>query len=215
MANNPAVQQPGTRQASSSAVTTLWAVVLGWALVRLVAGGERRRPPVADGHPSPRPSSAAGGQGDEDRGFGESSTLRRMRPMRRAVVARPIRRPRFPPADGRTSSGAPTRNFSKDRIMSVAAGVTYYALLAVFPAIAALVSIYGLFADPSTIQDHLNALSGVLPGGALDIIREQVVRIASQGGGTLGLRLRLRPGAVAVERQCRHEGDLRCPQHRL
>ncbi len=76
--------------------------------------------------------------------------------------------------------------FSKDRIMSVAAGVTYYALLALFPAIAALVSIYGLFADPATIQDHLNTLSGVLPAGALDIIREQVTRIASKGGGALG-----------------------------
>jgi membrane protein len=71
--------------------------------------------------------------------------------------------------------------------MAVAAGVTYYALLALFPAIAALVSIYGLFADPATIQDHLNALSGVLPSGALDIIREQMTRIASKGGGTLGL----------------------------
>ena len=70
--------------------------------------------------------------------------------------------------------------------MSVAAGVTYYALLAIFPAIAALVSLYGLFADPVSLQDHLNAMSGVLPGGAVDIIREQVTRIASQGGGTLG-----------------------------
>lgn len=77
--------------------------------------------------------------------------------------------------------------FGKDRVMSVAAGVTYYALLAIFPAIAALVSLYGLFADPVTLQDHLNAMSGVLPSGALDIIREQVTRIASQGGGTLGV----------------------------
>ena len=73
--------------------------------------------------------------------------------------------------------------------MAVAAGVTYYALLAIFPAIAALVSIYGLFADPATIQDHLNALSGVLPGGAMDIIREQVVRIASQGQRHAGRQL--------------------------
>jgi len=70
--------------------------------------------------------------------------------------------------------------------MSVAAGVTYYALLAIFPAIAALVSIYGLFADPVTIQQHLQTLSGVLPGGALEIVGEQVKRIASQGGGALG-----------------------------
>jgi membrane protein len=71
--------------------------------------------------------------------------------------------------------------------MSVAAGVTYYALLAVFPAIAALVSIYGLFADPATVQDHLKTLSGVLPGGAMEIIGEQVKLIASKGGGVLGL----------------------------
>jgi membrane protein len=65
--------------------------------------------------------------------------------------------------------------------------VTYYALLALFPAIAALVSIYGLFADPATIQNHLNTLSGILPGGALDVIREQVTRISSKGEGTLGI----------------------------
>jgi membrane protein len=75
---------------------------------------------------------------------------------------------------------------NKDRILAVAAGVTFYGLLALFPAIAALVAIYGLFADPTTIQDHLNLLSGVLPGGALEVISEQVKRITSKGSGTLG-----------------------------
>ncbi len=75
---------------------------------------------------------------------------------------------------------------NKDRILAVAAGVTFYGLLALFPAIAALVSIYGLFADPAIIQDHLNLLSGVLPGGALEIISEQVKRITSKESGTLG-----------------------------
>ena len=75
---------------------------------------------------------------------------------------------------------------NNDRILAVAAGVTFYGLLALFPAIAALVSIYGLFAEPATIQDHLNLLSGVLPGGALEVISEQVKRITSKGGGALG-----------------------------
>src|SRR3712207_175670 len=75
---------------------------------------------------------------------------------------------------------------NKDRILAVAAGVTFYALLALFPALAALVSIHGLVADPANIQNHLNRLSGVLPGGALEIIGEQVKRITSKGGGTLG-----------------------------
>jgi membrane protein len=75
---------------------------------------------------------------------------------------------------------------NKDRILAVAAGVTFYALLAIFPAVGALVSIYGLFAEPGTIQEHLNALAGLLPGGALDVIGEQVKRITSKGGGALG-----------------------------
>ena len=40
----------------------------------------------------------------------------------------------------------------RDRILANAAGVVFYGLLAIFPAITALVSSYGLFADPSTID---------------------------------------------------------------
>ena len=78
-------------------------------------------------------------------------------------------------------------NISKHRIMALAAGVTYYSLLAIFPAIAALVAIYGLFSDPSTIARHLNQLGGFLPGGAVDVAREQLTRVASKGSQTLGL----------------------------
>ncbi len=77
-------------------------------------------------------------------------------------------------------------SIQKDRVMLIAAGVTYYALLALFPATAALVSLYGLFADTSTITDHLALLSGFLPEGALQVIGDQVNRIAAQGQGTLG-----------------------------
>src|SRR5262249_54941596 len=46
------------------------------------------------------------------------------------------------------------RNIGKDRVIAIAAGVTFYSILALFPAIAALVSLYGLFADPATIASH-------------------------------------------------------------
>ena len=72
-------------------------------------------------------------------------------------------------------------------MIAIAAGVTFYSLLAIFPAIAALVAIYGLFADPSTISANLDNLSGFLPSGALDVIRDQMNRIASHGKNTLGL----------------------------
>lgn len=78
-------------------------------------------------------------------------------------------------------------NFSEHRIMSLAAGMTYYSILAIFPAIAALVAIYGLFADPSSIGKHLDQLGGFLPGGALDVARDQLTRVASNGSKTLGL----------------------------
>ena len=81
------------------------------------------------------------------------------------------------------------RKFNSDRILLISAGVTFYAILAIFPAIAALVSIYGLVADPNTINQHVNDLRGVMPDGALDIIGDQVKRLAAKGNGTLGLTL--------------------------
>lgn len=74
---------------------------------------------------------------------------------------------------------------SEDRILLVAAGVTFYAILALFPAISALVSIYGLFADPTTIAGHLDTLSGVAPGGAVEVLRDQLARLAQQNGTAL------------------------------
>ncbi|HLH94386.1 MAG TPA: YihY/virulence factor BrkB family protein [Xanthobacteraceae bacterium] len=73
-----------------------------------------------------------------------------------------------------------------DRVMLLAAGITFYSLLAIFPAIAALVAIYGFFADPASIATHLDSVSDILPGGAIDVIRDQMNRVAAQGKGTLG-----------------------------
>ncbi len=70
-----------------------------------------------------------------------------------------------------------------DRVLAVAAGVTFYALLALFPAITALVSLYGFVADPQTMIGHLAAIERFLPAGATDILRDQITRIA-QGGET-------------------------------
>ena len=52
------------------------------------------------------------------------------------------------------------------RVVSIAAGVTFFVFLAIFPAIAALVSVYGIFSEPATIRTHLDDLSSFLPGGA-------------------------------------------------
>lgn len=75
-------------------------------------------------------------------------------------------------------------SISQDRILSTSGGVAFFALLAVFPGIAAIVSLYGLFADASTIGKHLSLLSGFLPGGVLQLIAETL--IFRQGNETLG-----------------------------
>ena len=76
---------------------------------------------------------------------------------------------------------------SEDRILAISAGVTFFVLLAIFPAIAGLIALYGLYADPQTISQHLAAAAGVLPEGGLQIIREQVERLTSQPSQRLGL----------------------------
>jgi membrane protein len=78
-------------------------------------------------------------------------------------------------------------NVGDHRILSLAAGMTYYSLLAIFPALAALVAIYGLFSDTGTIAKHLDEVSGFMPGGAIDVARDQLMRVASKGNQTLGL----------------------------
>jgi membrane protein len=73
----------------------------------------------------------------------------------------------------------------EDRIMLVAAGVTFYLLLALFPALAAFVSLYGFVADPKTIADHVANLGWVLPSGGLDMIRTQLQALANASGKAL------------------------------
>ena len=75
----------------------------------------------------------------------------------------------------------------EDRVMAEAASVTYFSLLAIFPAIAALISLYGLIADPATIGKHLDAIGGVVPGGGVQIISDQIHALTSAPKKGLGL----------------------------
>ncbi len=77
------------------------------------------------------------------------------------------------------------REIGNDRVLSVAGGVAFFVLLAVFPAITAFISIYGLVADPSMIAAHLNDLSMILPMGAVQIVGDQAMRLISAGNAAL------------------------------
>src|SRR5262249_5196293 len=54
-------------------------------------------------------------------------------------------------------------DIGQTRLLALAAGVVFYGLLALFPAITALVSCYALFADPKTVGIHLAELSLLMP----------------------------------------------------
>ena len=75
---------------------------------------------------------------------------------------------------------------SENRILSTSGGVAFFALLAIFPGIGAIVSLYGIFADASTIGEHIALLGGILPFGVLEIVAEQIRLVAKQQNETLG-----------------------------
>src|SRR6266571_3004001 len=72
-----------------------------------------------------------------------------------------------------------------DRLLALAAGVVFYSLVALFPAIAAGVSSYALFADPATIGKHVAIAADIVPASVLDIIGQEISRIAAKSDGRL------------------------------
>jgi membrane protein len=74
-----------------------------------------------------------------------------------------------------------------DQVPLLAAGVAFYILLALFPAIIAGVSIYGLVADPQTVRDQINRLAETLSPETAKLIGQQIQQVTSGAGGALGL----------------------------
>jgi membrane protein len=76
---------------------------------------------------------------------------------------------------------------TRDNASLVAAGLALYALLAAFPALAAVVSLYGLFASPEQIASQFETLRGVLPQQATEILTGALTSLASRQGQALGV----------------------------
>ncbi len=72
-----------------------------------------------------------------------------------------------------------------DRVTLIAAGVTYFLLLSLFPALGALVALYGFVADPTTIMGHIGFLASVFPPGSFDLILNQLTALTQQKTSTL------------------------------
>jgi membrane protein len=112
-------------------------------------------------------------------GFLIEPVERRLAGVRAAAAARPQRN--WWQVLKRAANG-----FNEDRVMAEAAGVTFYVLLALFPAIASLISIYGLFASTQHLSDNLAELRGIIPDGGLQIIETQVQALTSSPPQALG-----------------------------
>lgn len=78
---------------------------------------------------------------------------------------------------------------SENNVSIISAGVAFYTFLAVFPAIAALVSIYGLAMNPESIQNQLSQISGMMPKEAYEILKTQLEKLVSTSGKALGLSM--------------------------
>jgi membrane protein len=77
--------------------------------------------------------------------------------------------------------------FSDDRIPSAAAAITFYMLLAIFPALSAFVSLYGLVSDVDDAKRQVLTLAGLLPGGAVSILNDELTRLTTTDHGALSL----------------------------
>ncbi len=79
--------------------------------------------------------------------------------------------------------------FNENFTLLVAAGVTFYLLLSMVPALTALVSIYGLFTDPAGVSQQLDFIQAWLPEGGREILGDQLGRLVSQNQSKLSLTL--------------------------
>ena len=93
---------------------------------------------------------------------------------------------KIPPKGWRDVLSRVFHGISEDRITTISGGVTFFVLLALFPGLAGLISLYGLFADSSTIGQHLSSLEGILPEGGMQILRDQLQQLTSQPPQKLG-----------------------------
>ncbi len=77
----------------------------------------------------------------------------------------------------------------KDNLSLIAAGVAFYAMTAIFPAVAALVSVYGLFADPRAIERQLTSYADLLPANSLTLLTDALENFARNSHSTLNAAL--------------------------
>ena len=92
----------------------------------------------------------------------------------------------IPPKGWKDIAKRTAKEVKADQVPLLSAGVAFYALLALFPAIIAGVSIYGLVADPTTVRDQIANLTKLLSPETADLVGQQLVQVTSGANGRWG-----------------------------
>jgi membrane protein len=79
------------------------------------------------------------------------------------------------------------RSILENRLLATAGGVAFFALMAIFPALATIVSLYGLFADPHAIPERLAILAGVVPASVIGLLKQHIMSLAENHISTLNI----------------------------
>jgi membrane protein len=178
--------------------------VLGLLAAGVIVGrrtATRKPPPQRDQQPNASSGSAgsavaagsagaAGPQGPGASAGGEPPPEHTRSPAVTEEVdrGRQAERPQQIPAKGWKDIAKRVRTEVKqDQVPLLSAGIAFYALLSLFPAVIAAVSIYGLVADPDTVRDQLDRLTQLLSPETASILGQQIKQVTAGAGGALGL----------------------------
>ena len=78
---------------------------------------------------------------------------------------------------------------SADNMPIIAGGVAFFGFLSIFPALIALISLYGIVASPTTVAQQVEDLSAQLPNDAAGLIKDQLTSIVENSGSALSISL--------------------------
>lgn len=78
------------------------------------------------------------------------------------------------------------RKIGPNNLSLIAAGVAFYAMLSIFPALAALIAVLSLIADPEVVVVQLEEMKELMPSDVYDILNAQIVGLVSTSSDTLG-----------------------------
>lgn len=140
---------------------------------------------MADGRP---------GDAEHDRLAILSARLQRLSPGKEEPREERLERPPesasptdIPAADWKGVLKCVYQEINDRNLFLAAGGVTYSVLLAIFPALVALVSIYGLVSNTAQVETQVNAMAGLLPESSRQLIGTELHQIVSASGGALGI----------------------------